>query len=76
MSSHFALLDWAFVLGFLVFSAVIGILAMRRVSSIADFLVAGRKLNSILGIATLASTEMGLVTIIYFACFDSGFVEM
>ncbi|MFH1964453.1 MAG: hypothetical protein ABIJ42_02825 [Acidobacteriota bacterium] len=43
-----------------------------------DFLVAGRKLRSIMGIATLASTEMGLVTIIYFSqeAYSNGFVAI
>jgi solute:Na+ symporter, SSS family len=57
---------------------VIGILARRRVTDLDDFLVAGRKLRSVLGIATLASTEMGLVTIIYFSqeAYANGFVAI
>ena len=74
----FTVIDWAFVAGFLVVSAIIGILARRKISSLDDFLVAGRKLRSIWGLATLSSTEMGLVTIIYFSeeAFANGFVAI
>jgi SSS family solute:Na+ symporter len=59
-------------------SLVIGILARRKVRDLDDFLVAGRKLRSVLGVATLASTEMGLVTIIYFSqeAYSNGFVAI
>ena len=62
----FSFIDWAFVIGFLVLSGIIGIVARTKVSSLADYLVLGRRLRSIWGTMTLASTEMGLVTIIYF----------
>jgi len=64
--------------GFLIASVVIGILARRRVADLDDFLVAGRRLRSFWGIATLASTEMGLVTIIYFSeeAYVNGFVAI
>lgn len=59
-------------------SVVIGIIARRRVADLDDFLVAGRRLRSFWGIATLASTEMGLVTIIYFSqeAYANGFVAI
>ncbi len=64
--------------GFLVASLFIGIIAKRRVEHLDDFLVAGRKVKSLWGIATLSSTEMGLVTIVYFAqeAFANGFVAL
>ena len=57
---------------------MIGILARRRVTDLDDFLVAGRRLHSFWGVATLASTEMGLVTIIYFSqeAYANGFVAI
>ena len=62
----------------MIASLVIGLLARRKVADLDDFLVAGRKLRSIMGIATLASTEMGLVTIIYFSeeAYSNGFVAI
>jgi len=57
---------------------LIGIVARRKVSDLGDFLVAGRKLRSVMGVATLASTEMGLVTIVYFSqeAYENGFVSI
>jgi SSS family solute:Na+ symporter len=53
-------------------------MARRRVQRLDDFLVAGRKLRSLWGIATLTSTEMGLVTIVYFSeeAYAHGFVAI
>ena len=78
MTNSFTLLDWFFVSGFLVLSLVIGLVARKRISSVDDFLLTGRQLRSFRGIATLASTEMGLVTIIYFAeeAYSNGFVAI
>ena len=78
MTSSFSTIDWVLVTGFLILSGIVGILARKRVSSLADFLVAGRKLRSVWGIATLSSTEMGLVTIVYFSeeAFRNGFVAI
>jgi solute:Na+ symporter, SSS family len=75
---NFTFFDWIFVAGFLVLSIIIGIMARRRVKHLDDFLVAGRKLRSIWGIATLTSTEMGLVTIVYFSqeAYENGFVAI
>ncbi len=78
LNTSFSYLDWGIVIGFLIASLVIGLLARRKVSDLDDFLVAGRKLRSLMGIATLASTEMGLVTIIYFSeeAYSNGFVAI
>src|SRR3972149_6007081 len=78
LATSFSLIDWAFVAGFLVLSLVIGIWARRRVASLDDFLVAGRRLRSVWGVATLTSTEMGLVTIVYFSqeAYANGFVAI
>jgi len=78
MSTQFAWIDWIFVMGFLIVSACIGIMARKRVSTLADFLLVGRKLRTVWGIATLSSTEMGLVTIVYFSeeSYSNGFVAL
>ncbi len=47
-------------------------------AQVDDFLLVGRKLRSFRGLTTLASTEMGLVTIIYFSeeAYSNGFVAI
>jgi SSS family solute:Na+ symporter len=67
MANTFTFTDWAFIIGFLVVSLSIGLIARKHISSVDEFLLVGRRLRSFRGIATLASTEMGLVTIIYFS---------
>ena len=59
-------------------AAVIGVWARQRVSSLDDFLVMDRKLRTVWGVATLAATETGLITIIYFAeeAYKNGFVAI
>lgn len=76
--TSFSSLDWIVVACFLFASLVIGVLARQRVRGLDDFLVAGRRLRSFWGVATLASTEMGLVTIIYFSeeAYLNGFVAI
>jgi len=78
MTNTFGFVDWAFIIGFLILSLSIGLFARKRISSIDDFLLVGRRLRSFRGIATLASTEMGLVTIIYFSeeAYSNGFVAI
>ena len=76
MNSHFALVDWLLVFGFLVFYSYLGVRARMHSSSLDEFLVMGRRLGPVWGVATLAATETGLVTLIYFAeeAYLSGFV--
>ncbi len=76
MNSHFLLIDWLLVVAFLAFYGYLGIRARTHSSSLDEFLVMGRKLGRVWGIATLAATETGLITLIYFAeeAYLSGFV--
>jgi SSS family solute:Na+ symporter len=78
MTNNFTFVDWSFIFGFLAISLFIGLVARKRIFSVDDFLLVGRKLRSFRGIATLASTEMGLVTIIYFSeeAYSNGFVAI
>ncbi|MBK7105580.1 MAG: sodium:solute symporter family protein [Ignavibacteriae bacterium] len=72
-------LNWILIISFLLLSLAIGIWASRgKDEHIDDFLVAGRKIKSLWGLATLSSTEMGLVTIVYFSqeAFQNGFVAL
>ena len=78
MVNTFGFIDWAFIIGFLIISLSIGVFVRKHAGSVDDFLLVGRKLKSFRGIATLASTEMGLVTIIYFSeeAYSNGFVAI
>lgn len=76
VNAHFALIDWLLVVAFLLFYAYLGVRARMHSSSLDEFLVMGRRLGPIWGVATLAATETGLITLIYFAeeAYLSGFV--
>lgn len=67
----FTILDGLIVLVYVAAAVWAGMSVRRRVRTIADFLVAGRRLRYHLGVATLVATELGLVTMMYFA--EQGF---
>jgi SSS family solute:Na+ symporter len=75
MLASFSWLDWTLVLAYIVAATVIGVLCRRYIRNLADFIVAGRGVSSFLGVATLSGTEIGLVTVMYFAeyGFTNGF---
>ncbi len=64
---NFAAIDWIIVVAYLAGSLLIGVMAKRYVGNLSDFLVAGRELGVHVGIATLAATEIGTITFMYFA---------
>jgi SSS family solute:Na+ symporter len=64
---NFAAIDWVIVIAYLAGSLLIGVAAKRFVGNLSDFLVAGRELGLHVGIATLAATEIGTITFMYFA---------
>jgi SSS family solute:Na+ symporter len=63
--TNFAALDWGIVVVYLAISVVIGLLVRRYVHNMADYVSAGRKVGTALGVATLTGTEMGLITVMY-----------
>lgn len=65
--SNFTAIDWIIVGVYLAASLAIGIYANRYVSTMADYVVAGRALRSCLGIATMVGSELGLITVMYSA---------
>ncbi len=75
--TNFSWIDWTIVAAYIAGSTVVGVVAMRYVRNMGDFIVAGRSLNSALGIATMIGTELGLVTIMYAAQkgFTGGFAS-
>jgi len=63
----FTPLDWAIIVVYLVFSLAAGLYGKRFIAGLSDFLVAGRGIGLYLGVATLAATEIGTVTFMYYA---------
>ncbi len=68
-------LDWGIVILYLAGCMAAGLWMRRFVRGVEDFAVAGREMDVNLGIASLAATELGLVTIMYTAQlgFEKGF---
>ncbi len=64
---NFTLVDWVIVVAYLAASLTIGVLGRKYVAGVEHFLVAGRQLGIHVGIATLAATEIGTVTFMYYA---------
>jgi SSS family solute:Na+ symporter len=64
---NFAVIDWIIVAVYLAASLGIGVIGKRFVGDVTHFLVAGRELGVYVGIATLAATEIGTITYMYFA---------
>jgi SSS family solute:Na+ symporter len=64
---NFAAIDWVIVVAYLLGSLGIGLIGKRFVGDVTHFLVAGRELGTYVGIATLAATEIGTITYMYFA---------
>jgi solute:Na+ symporter, SSS family len=62
-----AAIDWVIIVVYLVACMGAGIWMRRFVRGVEDFAVAGREMDVNLGIASLAATELGLVTIMYAA---------
>lgn len=60
-------IDWIIILVYLAGCLGAGLWMRKFVRGVEDFAVAGRELDVNLGIASLAATELGLVTIMYTA---------
>lgn len=70
--TNFGWLDWAIVGVYLVVSVGIGMYARSFIRNMGDFVVADRKMRAALGVASMSSTELGLITVMYNA--QKGFV--
>lgn len=64
---HLALIDWIIIAVYLVGCVAAGLRMRRFVGGVEDFAIAGRAMDLNLGIASLAATELGLVTVMYTA---------
>jgi len=60
-------IDWVIIVVYLAGCIAAGVWMRRYVRGVDDFAVAGREMDLNLGIASLAATEMGLVTVMYTA---------
>lgn len=67
IETHFSVLDWCIIVVYLTFIVSIGVYIRRYISNVTDFIVAGRALKTLLAIATMIGTELGLVTVMYAA---------
>ena len=68
---RFTWIDWGFIIVYVIGAFWVGIMGRQRGGKIASFLVAGRQIRYHLGVATLVATELGLITMMYFA--EQGF---
>ena len=68
-------IDLAIIVVYLVGCVVAGVWMRRYVRGVEDFAIAGREMDLNLGIASLAATEVGIVTVMYAAQngFEHGF---
>ncbi len=72
MLAVFTSVDWVIVVAYILVGSLPGFLLRKYVRGQADFLVAGRTLSIFLATATLTATELGLITVMYFA--QQGFI--
>lgn len=63
----FSLLDWLLLSLFLLSTLWLGLLGKRYVKGSDAFLVAGRSVGQYLGAISLVSTEIGIITYMYYA---------
>jgi SSS family solute:Na+ symporter len=75
MLATFTGYDWGIVIVYIIIGSLPGFLLRKYIRGQAEFLVAGRTLSVFLATATLTATELGLVTVMYFAqqAFTVGF---
>jgi solute:Na+ symporter, SSS family len=64
---NLAPVDWVIIVLYLAGCMAAGIWMRRYVRGVEDFAIAGREMNVNLGIASLAATEMGVITVMYAA---------
>ena len=73
MLATFTGYDWGIVVVYILIGSLPGFLLRKYIRGQGEFLVAGRTLSVFLATATLTATEMGLITVMYFA--EQGFLK-
>lgn len=63
---NFSVVDWFVLVSYLAVTVYVGIWVKKYVQNLSGYIVAGRKINVSLGIATFTATELGTVTFVYF----------
>jgi len=73
--AHLHWIDWTIVTVFMAFSLFAGFFCTRFIKNAADFTTASRGMGTYMAVASLSATELGLVTVMYFAqeAFKNGF---
>jgi SSS family solute:Na+ symporter len=61
----FELLDWAIVSLYLTATMIAGLAMRKYIGKVEHFIVAGREMDVYLGVASLAASEFGIVTVVY-----------
>ena len=69
--TNFTSFDWIIVIAYLLVSLAIGLFVKQFATNMANYIGAGRAVGTRLGIASMAGTEMGLITVMYSA--EKGF---
>lgn len=64
---NLAFIDWVIIVVYLAGCMIAGLWMRRYVRGVEDFAVAGREMDVNIGVASLAATELGLVTVMYTA---------
>ena len=64
---NFGFIDWIIIFVYLAVTMSAGLAMRRYVTKVEDFILAGRKMDLYLGIASLAATEFGIITAMYTA---------
>jgi len=65
--TNFSTIDTIIVVVYLIASLAIGFMVKRYAGSMDNYIGAGRKVGTWLGVATMTGTELGLVTVMYMA---------
>ena len=75
---NFTYLDWLIILVYIFLIISTGYYAKRYVGKISDFLIADRSMGFHLGLVSLMSSEIGIITYMYLAeaGYTNGFVAL
>src|SRR6266481_4485977 len=64
---NFSAIDWVIVVVYIAITLAAGLAGKKYITDATDFLLAGRHIGKFLCIATLAATEIGTITFMYYA---------
>jgi SSS family solute:Na+ symporter len=73
LSTHFHAVDWTIIIVYTLITLFFGYISKNYLRGYLGYLIAERDLTKWLGVATLSSGEIGLVTLMYFA--EAGYVN-